>query len=53
MVESRAENLDGGAFDPGIYWDILEQNGDLIQEERIDEDNFHAPNSPEGEVQLY
>ena len=51
-MESRATNLFGGAFYPGAYCKILEQYGDLIQEELIERETFNAPPSPEGEVKL-
>ena len=50
MVEPRATNLAGGAFDPGAYWELLEQDGDLIQEDRIDGETFHDPTAPKGEA---
>ena len=52
MVESCAKNLAGKAFDTGAYQELLEHYRNLIQEEHMYGETFHAPTYPEGEVQL-
>ena len=51
MSAVEAGNVAGDEFDPGSHWQLLEQDGEVIEEElESNGEVFRAPTAPEGEV---
>ena len=51
LSPEHAANVAGDEFEPGSYWKLLEQDGDIVEDElEFNGEQFRAPTAPVGEI---
>ena len=52
-MQQKKNNDAGASFTPGAYWELVKQDGDVVQDTTfVNGEVFHGPTQPEGEIEI-